>query len=183
MCDLNRKWEEWKSWILVYSAEHCMVWHVLYLEMRPAKRYRCSSDIFCFSIFVMKLCRAEMTGADAYAYFCFSCSSDMKMWRSWKILWFVLFFKYCVVDFHILDAWAALVMFLSFHIRTWYGFYSVRDPEAALYLCNVSSGGRRQIKWLWLLPFKMSIFFFYLSLFLMIVCMWLEIQNNGNQSG
>lgn len=65
--------------------------------------YRWASDILVSFIFVMGLCKADMTSADRYAYFC---GSDLRIFQAGgfrKVLSIVIYCKHFVANFHILD--------------------------------------------------------------------------------
>lgn len=68
-CEVYREFWVWRSWVLVCMAEGCLVCYVFYFETGHAKPYGLDRDMFCFTIFVIRLCRDTLTSAGAYAYF------------------------------------------------------------------------------------------------------------------
>lgn len=67
--------------MLDFNAKMYMACYVFHLKMLPANGDRCSSDVFSFLIFVIILCRWNMTKFDAYAVFAALLWSDLKMRR------------------------------------------------------------------------------------------------------
>lgn len=64
-------WEFWecRSRILVCMVEKCTVCYAFNFATRRTMWYGCDFDVFCFSIFVIRLCkvRVRMTRLDTYA--------------------------------------------------------------------------------------------------------------------
>lgn len=54
--------------MLICNVEICVVCYVFCFETQNANHYECGSDMFWFSILLIRICYARMRSSDEYAY-------------------------------------------------------------------------------------------------------------------